>query len=149
MKSSATMSIGAVAARFGLATHVLRHWESVGLLTPARVAGDRRRYGPGDLFRVAVILRAKEAGLGLDAIREVLTTREAAERREILRRQRDELRLRIERAQAALEVLECALGCDHDDVAACAHFQRAVRERVGLGAPGAPALTDLPAPYGG
>ncbi|MEU7915795.1 MerR family transcriptional regulator [Microbispora bryophytorum] len=57
MKSSATIGIGEAAARFGLATHVLRHWESVGLLTPARVAGDRRRYGPGDLFRVAVLER--------------------------------------------------------------------------------------------
>ncbi|MEV4460634.1 MerR family DNA-binding transcriptional regulator [Microbispora sp. NPDC049633] len=41
MKSSATIGIGEAAARFGLATHVLRHWEYVGLLTPSRVAGDR------------------------------------------------------------------------------------------------------------
>ncbi|WP_443137105.1 helix-turn-helix domain-containing protein [Kribbella sp. CCNWLW197] len=27
--------IGVLAARFGLATHVLRHWEDEGLLTPA------------------------------------------------------------------------------------------------------------------
>ncbi|WP_340688600.1 MerR family DNA-binding transcriptional regulator [Amycolatopsis coloradensis] len=40
MKSS-TLSVGEVAERFGLATHVLRHWESVGLLKPARAAGSR------------------------------------------------------------------------------------------------------------
>ncbi|GLX08028.1 hypothetical protein Misp03_49540 [Microbispora sp. NBRC 16548] len=135
MKSSATIGIGEAAARFGLATHVLRHWESMGLLTPARVAGDRRRYGPDDLFRVAVILRAKEAGLGLDEIREMIATRAASERREILRRRQAELRRRIEQARAALEVVECALGCDHDDVTGCAHFQQAVRERIGLPAP--------------
>ncbi|MER5317779.1 MerR family transcriptional regulator [Streptosporangium roseum] len=28
------MTIGDVAARFGPATHVLRHWESMGLLSP-------------------------------------------------------------------------------------------------------------------
>jgi DNA-binding transcriptional MerR regulator len=43
------MSIGALAARFGLATHVLRHWESMGLLHPVRDAGGRRRYGADDL----------------------------------------------------------------------------------------------------
>ena len=30
------MTIGELAARFGLATHVLRHWEAVGLLGPER-----------------------------------------------------------------------------------------------------------------
>jgi hypothetical protein len=39
MKSSsdeATSSINEIANRFWLATHVLRHWETTGLLTPAR-----------------------------------------------------------------------------------------------------------------
>jgi hypothetical protein len=31
---SEEMTIGELAARFGLATHVLRHWEAMGLLTP-------------------------------------------------------------------------------------------------------------------
>jgi hypothetical protein len=31
-------TIGELAARFGLATHVLRHWEDVGLLSPAAPA---------------------------------------------------------------------------------------------------------------
>ncbi|MFI0804087.1 MerR family transcriptional regulator [Amycolatopsis lurida] len=69
MKSS-TLSVSEVAARFGLATHVLRHWESVGLLKPAR-AGDRRRYDDNDLYRIAIILRSKEAGLSLEGIREM------------------------------------------------------------------------------
>ncbi|MGH3587458.1 MAG: MerR family DNA-binding transcriptional regulator, partial [Pseudonocardia sp.] len=36
MKSSpeATYSIGEIARHFDLAPHVLRHWETVGLLTP-------------------------------------------------------------------------------------------------------------------
>lgn len=55
-------SIGEVAARFGLPTHVLRHWEAEGLLTPAR-AGDRRRYTDADLYRVAAILISKGGGL--------------------------------------------------------------------------------------
>src|SRR3954447_26747500 len=67
MKSN-LMSIGDTAARFGLATHVLRHWEDVGLLTPERDGADRRRYGDDDLVRIAVILRSKAAGMTLDQI---------------------------------------------------------------------------------
>lgn len=36
MKSSEALTIGELAQRFGLATHVLRYWESMGLLKPAR-----------------------------------------------------------------------------------------------------------------
>jgi DNA-binding transcriptional MerR regulator len=57
------LSIGALAQHFGLATHVLRHWEAMGLLAPARDAAGRRSYGVADLARVAVILRAKGADL--------------------------------------------------------------------------------------
>src|SRR5258708_2266239 len=68
MKSS-PMTIGQVAGRFGLPTHVLRHWESMGLLRPTRVAGDRRRYTRDDLARVASIVVVKRAGRSLVDIR--------------------------------------------------------------------------------
>ncbi|MFB4301393.1 MerR family transcriptional regulator [Actinomadura sp. NTSP31] len=130
MKSSATMGIGEVAGRFGLATHVLRHWESAGLLHPERAAGDRRRYRRADLYRIAVILRAKEAGLGLEDIRGMLATSDAGRRQEILRRRRDDLAARIAAARAALDVIECALTCDHDDIAECRHFQAAITRHM-------------------
>ncbi|WP_244199813.1 MerR family transcriptional regulator [Amycolatopsis thailandensis] len=117
------MSVGEVAERFGLATHVLRHWESVGLLKPAR-SGDRRRYDDADLYRVSVILRAKEAGLSLDGIREMFQKPEA--RDAVLRRHKEELTRRITAAQASLAIIDCALGCVHDDVTQCAHFRAAV-----------------------
>ncbi|GAB3733294.1 MerR family transcriptional regulator [Amycolatopsis oliviviridis] len=117
------MSVGEVAERFGLATHVLRHWESVGLLEPAR-SGDRRRYDDADLYRVSVILRAKEAGLSLDGIREMFQKPEAREA--VLRRHKEELTRRVEAAQASLAIIDCALGCEHDDFTQCAHFRAAV-----------------------
>ncbi|GAA0901130.1 MerR family transcriptional regulator [Virgisporangium aurantiacum] len=58
MKSSGTVTIGELAHRFGLATHVLRHWETMGLLTPDRDGAGQRRYGRADLTRVALILIA-------------------------------------------------------------------------------------------
>lgn len=125
-----------MAQRFGLATHVLRHWESVGLLDPDRAVGARRRYGTDDLYRVAMILRAKEAGLGLDDIRDMLTAHSPAARQEILRKHRDELARRIAEATAALELLDCALDCTHQDVATCPRFQAQLAQRVGLSASG-------------
>ncbi|MER6872956.1 MerR family transcriptional regulator [Amycolatopsis sp. NPDC000673] len=128
MKSS-ELTIGAAADRFGLATHVLRHWESVGLLTPARVTGSRRRYGEDDLRRIAVILRAKEAGFSLEDIGALLTAREPGQRTHLLRRRRAELAARIAEVQASLDLVECALGCGHDDLASCPHFQAVVDSR--------------------
>ena len=128
MKSS-EVTIGAAAGRFGLATHVLRHWESVGLLAPARVAGSRRRYGEDDLRRIAVILRAKEAGFSLEDIGALLTAREPEQRAHLLRRRRAELAARIAEAQASLDLVDCALGCGHDDLASCPHFQAALQRR--------------------
>jgi DNA-binding transcriptional MerR regulator len=90
MKSTPAMAVGDAAARFGLAPHVLRHWEAVGLLSPARAEGDRRRHGRDDLYRVAAILRAGEAGIGLEDLRQTLTAAEPATRREILRHNRED-----------------------------------------------------------
>ncbi len=127
-----TLPIGAVAARFGLATHVLRHWESVGLLAPARAVAGRRRYGPDHLYRIAMILRAKEAGFALDDIREMFAGDGPAERTAVLRRHRAALADRIARAQASLDLIDCALECQHDDLATCPHFRAMIADRAGL-----------------
>ncbi|MFG1658273.1 MerR family transcriptional regulator [Micromonospora chersina] len=127
----ATMTIGEIAGRFGLATHVLRHWESVGLLTPARVVAGRRRYRTADLYRVATILRAKEAGLSLEQIRELLTSAAPARRREILLRHRTDLVARIHALQDSLRFIDGGLECEHDDFNVCPHYQAMVRARIG------------------
>ncbi|MFE2022449.1 MerR family transcriptional regulator [Streptomyces sp. NPDC059499] len=130
MKSSdslpAVLSIGVLAERFGLATHVLRHWEAEGLLAPARDAAGRRRYGEQDAVRVAVILRGKEAGLGLDAIRTLVSASAPGARRSVLRGEAEALRSRIAAAQASLDLIECALSCEHEDFMECPHFRGTV-----------------------
>ncbi|WP_378731938.1 MerR family transcriptional regulator [Nocardia brasiliensis] len=128
MKSSAAATtIGTVAARFGLATHVLRHWESVGLLDPERDSAGRRRYTDDDVFRVAVILLAKDAGFSLDEIRAILT---GSDRSAVLLRRREELRARIARAQASLEMIDHGLACDYADFTSCPHFRAAASARL-------------------
>ncbi len=128
--TDAQQAIGPTAERFGLATHVRRHWEDEGLLSPSRDAGGRRRYGSDDLFRIAAILRAKEAGFDLGGIRTMLTDSDLGRRREAMEAHRAALQLRIADAQAALALVECALECSHDDIATCPNFQRLLVEVV-------------------
>lgn len=133
MKSSAEsdhLTIGQVAEHFGLATHVLRHWEAAGLLTPPRAASGQRLYQPVDLYRVAAILRGKEAGLALDDIRAMTAGADPATRATILRQQRDDLARHIARAQASLALIETALRCQHGDVVTCPDFQALLAERA-------------------
>ena len=130
MKSSATMSIGEAAGHFGLATHVLRHWETMGLLSPTRATGGRRRYDRSDLYRVASILLAKEAGLALADIRDILTTADVEKRRKITRRHCDQLVRRIEEMRAALNLLEGGLACDYEDITECPNYQSLVADRM-------------------
>lgn len=130
MKSSETVfTIGETAQRFGLATHVLRHWESMGLLTPARASG-RRRYTADDHYRVAAILRGKKAGLSLDQIQQMITTNPAS-RVEILRVQREELERRMAATQDAMNVIDAVLRCRHSDFTQCPNYRKLINSQMG------------------
>ncbi|MEU8082283.1 MerR family transcriptional regulator [Micromonospora sp. NPDC049101] len=127
------MTIGAVADHFGLPTHVLRHWESVGLLRPARVTGGHRRYTRDDLFRVASILRAKQAGLSLPDIRAFLAAGDPAVRKAVLRRNHGALRARMAALRSALNLVEAGLNCSHEDIATCPNYRGQLAELVEVG----------------
>jgi DNA-binding transcriptional MerR regulator len=96
-------TIGELAARFGLATHVLRHWEDMGLLSPARRVAGRRVYGPAHMTRVAEIMLGKDAGFSLEQLRELFAAPDRDRRREVLRAQLAQVRQRIARASSAAE----------------------------------------------
>ncbi|MFS0886261.1 MerR family transcriptional regulator [Aeromicrobium sp. 179-A 4D2 NHS] len=121
MKSS-DQAIGDVAARFGIETHVLRHWEDVGLLRPARDAGGRRRYTDDDLVRVAVILRSKAAGMSLEQIG-VLLDEEAPSRHEVLEAHLADLARRMAEMERSREMTEHALRCRAHDITQCPRFR--------------------------
>lgn len=121
MKSSGE-AIGDAAARFGLETHVLRHWEEAGLLRPARDAAGRRRFGDDDLVRIAVILRNKAAGMSLDQIR-VLLDEDAPDRHRVLEEHVAELDRRAADIAQARAMTEHALRCRAHDITECPRFR--------------------------
>lgn len=124
MKSN-SISIGETAARFGLDTHVLRHWEDVGLLRPARDAADRRRYVEADLVRIAVILRSKDANMTLDQVG-VLLDEQAPSRHRVLEDHIVEIDRRMAEMQRSREMTLHALNCRAHDISTCPRFREIV-----------------------
>ncbi len=123
-------TIGELAARFGLATHVLRHWEDMGLLSPARRVAGRRVYEPAHVTRVAEILLGKDAGFSLEQLRELFTAPDLDRRREVLRGQLAQVRARMARLALSQKLLEHGLRCRHPDYQSCPHAQAMVLARL-------------------
>jgi MerR family copper efflux transcriptional regulator len=130
MKSSsgtaATMTIGELSARFDLAPHVLRHWEAMGLLSPAARVNGRRRYSQEHITRVAVIVGGKSGGLSLEQLRVLLAARSPDDRRELLERHHADLQRRIRDIERSKAMIEHALDCDEHDFTQCPNFKRLV-----------------------
>ena len=122
-------SVGDLADRFGLATHVLRHWEDKGLLTPERDGAGRRVYGEDDAYRVATILSSKAAGMSLDQIRALLDA-SAADRHAALTAHLADLEQRMAEMERSRFLTQHALECRAHDIAQCPSFRAHVADIV-------------------
>ena len=71
------MKIGEAARKLGVATHVLRHWEEVGVVVPRRAASGHRHYDEEHLTRARVLQSCQRIGLSLAEIRQVLDRSQA------------------------------------------------------------------------
>ena len=132
MKSSTRdirWSVGELAARFELETHVLRHWEDKGLLHPERDSAGRRVYGEDDAYRVAAILASKASGMSLDQIR-TLVDESVEGRRDALRAHLDELDRRQAELERSRHMTKHALECRAHDITTCPGFQAHVSDIV-------------------
>ncbi len=71
--------IGKVARMSGVTSRTLRHYDNIGLLTPAWTGADgRRRYGQPELLRLQHILVLRELGTSLDHIARIVNTDDPA-----------------------------------------------------------------------
>jgi DNA-binding transcriptional MerR regulator len=109
--SKATLSIGAVARLFDISTKTLRHYEELGLLTPARADNGYRCYRPADVQQILRIRQLQALGLTLEQIHDILENELDEDRwQHILQTiladingQLDALTVRRQRVQALLE----------------------------------------------
>ncbi|NUP64517.1 MAG: MerR family transcriptional regulator [Nonomuraea sp.] len=126
------MQIGELAAQFGLAPHVLRHWEAMGLLSPATRVNGRRRYTRDHVVRVLTIVRAKAAGMSLEQIRDILTVSGQTERQALLQRHHAELEHRLQEISASKALIEHLMQCTADDFTRCPDYRRMAESAAGL-----------------
>lgn len=115
--ASDLLSIGDVAQRSGFATSALRYYEREGLIAARRSSGGQRRYDRSVLRRLAFIRAARNIGLGLEEVRDALTSLPAGRaptRRDWTRMSRA-WRGRLDEQIAALEKLrdglDSCIGC--------------------------------------
>jgi MerR family transcriptional regulator, thiopeptide resistance regulator len=83
-------SIVQVARSSGVTARTLRHYHSLGLLVPARVAPNGRRYYEQEqLLRLQQILLLRDLGLSLDVVGQVLADRDGQDAIEVLGRHKE------------------------------------------------------------
>ncbi|MFE3255663.1 MerR family transcriptional regulator [Nocardia sp. NPDC059091] len=112
------MRIGDAAAALGVETHVLRHWESVGLLAPPRSPSGHRSYNEHILDYARMIQTLQRTGLSLDQIRQLGVSGYDG-RRDMIADRRAEVRERIELLEATDRFLEHLLECTHPIISEC------------------------------
>jgi Cu(I)-responsive transcriptional regulator len=66
------MNIGEAAKRSGVSAKMIRHYESIGLVTATRRANGYRSYGPQDVAVLRFIRHARDLAFPLEDIRKLL-----------------------------------------------------------------------------
>jgi len=111
------LTVGEVAQRSGVAVSALHFYESKGLISSWRNAGNQRRYAREVLRRVALIKVAQKTGIPLAAIRKALKslpgerTPTAEDWKKLSCGWRAELNARIERLTRLRDQLDGCIGC--------------------------------------
>ena len=124
------LTIGAVAARTGVAASALRFYEREGLVQSVRSSGGSRRYHREALRRVAFIRVAQRIGLSLDEIRAALASLPAgrtpnkADWERLSRSWRPRIDEQIAMLERLRDELSSCIGCGCLSLRVCALYNR-------------------------
>lgn len=131
---------GELAARAGVAVSTLHYYESLGLISSRRTAGDRREFRRDTLRLVALIRTAQRVGVSLNRIKEALDqlpherVPTAADWARLSRGWRQDLNRTIEELTALRDRFDDCIGCG------CLSLQRCPlsnpNDRLGARGPG-------------
>lgn len=139
------LTVGDVATRSGVAVSALHFYETKGLISSNRTAGNQRRYARDVLRRVAIIKVAQEVGIPLADIAAALAslpqgrtpTRDDWTR--LSRQWRDDLDRRLGQLQRLRDGLSDCIGCGCMSIDRCP--LRNPNDRLGAEGAGARRLT--------
>ena len=137
------MRIGDLARRAGINAQTVRYYERIGLLpAPPRERSGYRRYDEADAERVGFITKAKQLGITLQEIGDILRASAADSVScehvlAMLEAKRDEIARRIDEALALRDALDhtiresrARLGAEEADGFACPIIERGLHERA-------------------
>jgi len=120
------MNIGQAARLSGVSSKRIRHYESIGLLQPARRTwANYRSYSERDVHVLRFINRARELGFGIDPIRELLSLwsnrrRSSAAVRSLAARHLEDIQGRIAGLEEVAKTLRTLVKqCQGDDRPDC------------------------------
>lgn len=111
------LSVGEVSSRSGVAISAIHFYESKGLISSWRNAGNHRRYSRAILRKIAVIKAAQLAGIPLKEIGEALSSIPNSDKvtpedwEKLSTQWRDDLNDRIERLSLLRDTLSYCIGC--------------------------------------
>ena len=110
-----TWSIGEAAEKCGLSQHTLRWYERIGLLGAIERGSDgRRRFSDGDLDWLSLLTKLRATGMPVrDMQRYAQLVRSGAgqaERVELLKKHRDEVRRALASQRECLKLLDAKIG---------------------------------------
>lgn len=124
------ITIGALAARTGVAVSALRFYEDRGLIHSMRSNGNQRRFLRSDIRRVSFILIAQKLGLALAEIEEQLAllpdnrTPNPRDWRNISQRMRRQIDERIKLLTLTRAKLDECIGCGCLSLTRCQLYNR-------------------------
>lgn len=124
------LSIGDLSRRTGVKVPTIRYYEETGLIeAPERSAGNQRRYDRAALERLAFIRHARDLGIGIEAIRELIELsghpeKPCAQADRIARAHLEAVRARIARLKRLEDELQrIATHCDSGTIEDCTVIQ--------------------------
>jgi Cu(I)-responsive transcriptional regulator len=119
--SASLFSIGEAAAQSGVSAKMVRHYESLGLLSRvARTEAGYRQYGAAEVHTLRFIRRARDLGFGMSEIGELLKLwnnrrRSSSDVKRIALKHVDDLERRLAEMAAMKRTLERLAECCHGD----------------------------------
>lgn len=121
MTASTLLNIGQAAERSGVSARMLRHYESLGLLSGvARTESGYRQYTEADIHSLRFIKRSRDLGFSMDEITELMglwqnRRRASGSVKRIAEKHLAELEQRIAGMQAMQRTLSKLVHCCHGD----------------------------------
>ena len=129
----AGLTISEVARRVGVKPSAIRYYEDIGVLRRPERSSGQRRYDASAVYRLAVVVRARQVGFTLDEIRQLFfgfrVNATASERwKQLAERKLVDLDDHIREIQAMQEVLRRLRHCSCSVLERCG---KAMLERLG------------------